>query len=208
MPNRRDLNQELFGGGIASAETPSKGPPREISLSELADLSELTEEQAKVRVKVTHLATQVEALTDSQERGDCRLDKHKSALVSAVTQVERLSSADDLHSQQLDTLSDSLRSLESHLEAHQNALAFLRNSDAPAAANYRAAEAIAHHADAHPAVWHLAVRGKCDRLGRRPSVQLPQTPEPHRIPFISLTYSGEQPNGLSTRPTPREADSN
>ena len=129
MPNRRGLNQELFGGGIASAEPASKDSPREISLSELADLSELTEEQAKVRVKVTHLATQVEALTDSQERGDRRLDKHKSALVSAVTQVERLSSADDLHSQQLDTLSDSLRHLESHLEAHQNALAFLRNSD-------------------------------------------------------------------------------
>ena len=78
---------------------------------------------------MTHLATQVEALTDSQERGDRRLNKHKSALVSAVTQVERLSTADDLHSQQLDTLSDSLRSLESQLEAHQNALAFLRNSD-------------------------------------------------------------------------------
>ena len=129
MTSRRNLNQELFGGAVVSAETASKDPPREISLSELADLSELTEEQAKVRVKVTHLATQVEALTDSQERGDRRLNKHKSALVSAVTQVERLSTADDLHNQQLDTLSDSLRSLESQLEAHQNALAFLRNSD-------------------------------------------------------------------------------
>ena len=129
MTNRRNLNQELFGSAVAGAETPAKDPPREVSLSELADLSELTEEQAKVRVKVTHLATQVEALTDSQERSDHRLDKHKSALVSAVTQVERLSNADDLHSQQLDTLSNSLRSLESQLEAHQNALAFLRNSD-------------------------------------------------------------------------------
>ena len=129
MTSRRNLNQELFGGAVVSAETPAKDPPREISLSELADLSELTEEQAKVRVKVTHLATQVEALTDSQERGDRRLNKHKSALVSAVTQVERLSNTDDLHGQQLDTLSDSLRSLESQLEAHQNALAFLRNSD-------------------------------------------------------------------------------
>ena len=50
--SRRDLNQELF-----SSTTPA--PPitqkREISLSELANLSELTEEQAKVRVKVTHL---------------------------------------------------------------------------------------------------------------------------------------------------------
>ncbi|MEL7144665.1 MAG: hypothetical protein AAGL08_20955, partial [Cyanobacteria bacterium J06573_11] len=62
MTNRRDLNQELFGSGLSSAITqpaPSaETAPREVSLSELADLSELTEEQAKVRVKVTHLATQ------------------------------------------------------------------------------------------------------------------------------------------------------
>ena len=129
MPNRRDLNQELFGGGIASAEPASKGPPREISLSELADLSELTEEQAKVRVKVTHLSTQVEALSDNVDQSERRLDKHKAALQSTVGQVERLSSADDLHSQQLGTLNDSLRHLESHLEAQRNAIAFLRNSD-------------------------------------------------------------------------------
>ena len=71
MMNKRDLNQELFGNGSSSAMTqpaPSaEAAPREVSLSELADLSELTEEQAKVRVKVTHLATQVEALSDSHE---------------------------------------------------------------------------------------------------------------------------------------------
>jgi len=46
-----------------------------------------------------------------------------------VSQVERLSTADDLHSQQLGELGDQLRNVESQLEAHQNALAFLRNSD-------------------------------------------------------------------------------
>ena len=133
MTNRRDLNQELFGGGLGRATTqpaPSSEPaPREVSLSELAELSELTEEQAKVRVKVTHLATQVEALSDGLEHSDRRLNKLKDALRNAVTQVERLSSADDLHSQQLGQLSDQLRNVEGQLEAHQNALAFLRNSD-------------------------------------------------------------------------------
>ena len=129
MTSRRDLNQELFGNSLTSAAPASKEPPREISLSELAELSELTEEQAKVRVKVTHLATQVEALTDGLDQSDRRLDKLKSALKTAVYQVEQLSSADNLHSQQLGTLSDSLRAIESQLEAHQNALAFLRNSD-------------------------------------------------------------------------------
>ena len=60
---------------------------------------------------------------------DRRIDKLKDALKSAVSQVERLSSADDLHSQQLGELGDQLRQVESQLEAHQNALAFLRNSD-------------------------------------------------------------------------------
>ena len=129
MTSRRDLNQELFGNSLTSAASTSREPPREVSLSELAELSELTEEQAKVRVKVTHLATQVEALTDGLDQSDRRLDKLKAALKTAVCQVEQLSTADNLHSQQLGTLSDSLRAIESQLEAHQNALAFLRNSD-------------------------------------------------------------------------------
>ncbi len=129
MPNKRDLNQELFGTVTTrdAAATPTVN--REVSLSELADLSELTEEQAKVRVKVTHLATQVDALSDGLGHSERRVDKLKDALRGAVSQVERLSSADDLHSQQLGELGDSLRGLEGQLEAHQNALAFLRNSD-------------------------------------------------------------------------------
>ena len=124
MTNRRDLNQELFGSGSGSATTQpaasAETAPRAVSLSELADLSELTEEQAKVRVKVTHLATQVEALTDGYDHSERRMDKLKAALRSAVGQVERLSSADDLHSQQLGELGDQLRHVESQLEAHQN----------------------------------------------------------------------------------------
>ena len=81
MTNRRDLNQELFGS--TTMQSAPASTPREISLSELAELSELTEEQAKIRVKVTHLATQVEALTDSQEQSDRRLDKHRAALRGA-----------------------------------------------------------------------------------------------------------------------------
>ena len=129
MTSRRDLNQELFGNTTTSPPTSSKEVPREISLSELANLSELTEEQAKVRVKVTHLATQVETLTDGLDHTERRIDKLKAALQGAVSQVERLSTADDLHSQQLGDLGDSLRGIESQLEAHRNALAFLRNSD-------------------------------------------------------------------------------
>ena len=129
MTNRRDLNQELFGSGITQPVTLTETTAREVSLSELAELSELTEEQAKVRVKVTHLATQVEALTDSHDHSERRIDKLKDALRGAISQVERLSSADDLHSQQLGELGDQLRNVESQLEAHQNALAFLRNSD-------------------------------------------------------------------------------
>ena len=131
MSSRRDLNQELFGSATATTQ-PDVSPataPREVSLSELAELSELTEEQAKVRVKVMHLATQVEALTDGLDQTERRLDKHKAALKTAVSQVERLSTADDLHSQQLGELQDSLRGIESQLEAQRNALAFLRNSD-------------------------------------------------------------------------------
>lgn len=129
MTSRRDLNQELFGTATTSPPAPSKDAPREVSLSELADLSELTEEQAKVRVKVTHLATRVATLSDGLERTDQRFEKLRSAIKNAVTQVERLSSADDLHSQQLGELGDSLRGIESQLEAQRNALAFLRNSD-------------------------------------------------------------------------------
>jgi len=128
--NKRDLNQELFGGGaITSQLIETKEVAREVSLSELADLSELAEEQAKVRVKVTHLSTSVAALTDSVEHTDHRIDKLRAALKGTVNQVEQLSAADSLHSQQLGTLGDSLRSIESQLEAHGNALAFLRNSD-------------------------------------------------------------------------------
>lgn len=123
--SKRDLSQELFGSAITSTSV----APKEISLSELADLSELTEEQAKVRVKVTHLATRVETLSDGIEQADHRLDKLRTALKSTVSQVERLSTADDLHSQQFGELSDRLRSIESQLEGHQNAIAFLRNSD-------------------------------------------------------------------------------
>ena len=133
MTSRRDLNQELFGSGVSSAitnvSTDSKQQPREISLSELADLSELAEEQAKVRVKVTNLATNVEALSDGLELADQRIGKLKTALKGAVTQVERLSNADELQRQQLGELSDQLRNVECQLEAHKNALAFLRNSD-------------------------------------------------------------------------------
>ena len=129
MTNRRDLNQELFGHTTTAPPVSSKEAPREVSLSELADLSELTEEQAKVRVKVTHLSTRVEALADGLEQTDQRFEKLRSALKTAVIQVEHLSSADDLHSQQLGELGDSLRTIDSQLEAQRNALAFLRNSD-------------------------------------------------------------------------------
>ena len=125
MNSKRDLNQELFGSGTAPATT----APREVSLSELADLSELTEEQAKVRVKVTNLSTNVEALSDGLDQSERRIDKLKDSLKGALTQVERLSTADNLHSQQLGELSDSLQGIESQLEAQRNALAFLRNSD-------------------------------------------------------------------------------
>ncbi|MFK8184482.1 MAG: hypothetical protein AB8B99_14000 [Phormidesmis sp.] len=129
MTSRRDLNQELFGQTTTAPPASPKELVREVSLSELADLSELTEEQAKVRVKVTHLSTRIEALTDGIEQTDRRFEKLCSALKSAVSQVERLSSADDLHSQQLGELGDSLRTIDSQLEAQRNALAFLRNSD-------------------------------------------------------------------------------
>ena len=123
MANKRDLTQELFS---SPATAPTK---TEISLSELADLSELAEEQAKVRVKVTHLATETDAIADQLTQSDRRIDKLRTALKSSVTQIERLSTADDLHGQQLGEVSDQLRSLNSQLAAHQNVLAFLRNSD-------------------------------------------------------------------------------
>jgi hypothetical protein len=126
MTSRRDLNQELFG---SDRPQPITSPARAVSLSELAELSELTEEQGKVRVKVTHLATCVEALSDSQAHIEQRFEKLRAALRGAVSQVERLSSADDLHSRQIGELGDSLRGIEGQLEAQRNALAFLRNSD-------------------------------------------------------------------------------
>lgn len=129
MTSRRDLNQELFGQTTTSPPAASREATREVSLSELAELSELTEEQGKVRVKVTHLATCVEALSDSQAHTEQRFEKLRTALRGAVSQVERLSSADDLHSRQMGELGDSLRGIESQLEAQRNALAFLRNSD-------------------------------------------------------------------------------
>jgi ABC-type transporter Mla subunit MlaD len=129
MTSRRDLNQELFGHPTGSPPAALHNATREVSLSELAELSELTEEQGKVRVKVTHLATCVEALSDSQAHTEQRFDKLRAALRGAVSQVERLSTADDLHSRQLGELGDSLRGIESQLEAQRNAMAFLRNSD-------------------------------------------------------------------------------
>jgi small-conductance mechanosensitive channel len=129
MTSRRDLNQELFGSGLSQPVSVTHPAPREVSLSELAELSELTEEQAKVRVKVTHLATQVETLSDGLDLADQRIGKLKSALKGVVSQVERLSTADDLHSQQLGELGDSLRGIDSQIEGQRNALAFLRNSD-------------------------------------------------------------------------------
>ena len=129
MSPKRDLNQELFGGAIAAQSPAVSETSREVSLSELADLSELTEEQAKVRVKVTHLSTSVAALTDGVEHTDHRLDKLREVAQRHRQPSRTAISADDLHSQQLGTLSDSLRTIESQLEAQRNALAFLRNSD-------------------------------------------------------------------------------
>ena len=76
--SKRDLNKELFGRVTTESDRPPPPAAREVSLSELAELSELTEEQAKVRVKVTHLATQVDSLTDSQDHSERRLDKLES----------------------------------------------------------------------------------------------------------------------------------
>ena len=166
MTSRRDLNQELFGNTTTSPTTSPpvafRDAPREVSLSELAELSELTEEQAKVRVKVTHLSTCVASLTDGLSHTEQRFDKLRLALKSAVSQVERLSSADDLHSQQLGELSDSLRGLESQLEAQRNALAFLRNSDGQQQQAIERLRAIAYHPDPHPAIRHSALRRQRD----------------------------------------------
>ena len=129
---RRDLTEELFSSASAlTAETaPNTGSmTREVTLSELSDLAELGEEQAKVRVKVTHLSTAIESLRHQQQESDRRLTKIRDALKNAVSQVERLSKTDNLQAQQLGALSDQLRSADSQIEAHRNALAFLRNSD-------------------------------------------------------------------------------
>lgn len=128
MTSKRDLNQELFAT-TTTAPAATTVATKEISLSELADLSELTEEQAKLRIKITQLSTGIEALTDEFRYSDRRFTKLKDALTNAVSQVERLSRADNLHEQQFGALTDSLRAIETQIEAHQNALAFLRNSD-------------------------------------------------------------------------------
>ena len=130
----RDLRRELFDSTappVADTTTTatSHTTPKEITLSELADLSELAEEQAKVRVKVTHLSTRTEAVADALTTAERRFDKLRDLLRTSVTKLERLSDTDDLQAQQLGDLGDSLRNVESQLEAQRNALAFLRNSD-------------------------------------------------------------------------------
>ena len=131
--SRRDLAEELFSSSPASltAETAPNTSlmTREVTLAELADLAELGEEQAKVRVKVTHLSTAIESLRHQQQESDRRLTKIRDALKNAASQVERLSKTDSLQAQQLGALSDQLRNADAQLEAHHNALAFLRNSD-------------------------------------------------------------------------------
>ena len=131
---RRDLTEELFSSSFPASisETASSSSPsmtREVTLAELSDLAELGEEQAKVRVKVTHLSTAIESLRHQQQESDRRLTKIRDALKNAVSQVERLSKTDNLQAQQLGALSDQLRAADSQIEAHHNALAFLRNSD-------------------------------------------------------------------------------
>ena len=127
----RDLQSELFNGAASSEvrSSTSVTAPKEITLSELADLSELAEEQAKVRLKVTHLSARTEAIADSVVRTDKRFHQLKDALRSAVSKLEGLSTTDDLQAKQLGELGDGLRNALSQLEAHTNALAFLRNSD-------------------------------------------------------------------------------
>ena len=127
----RDLQSELFNNAAPSEvrSSTSVTVPKEITLSELADLSELAEEQAKVRLKVTHLSARTEAIADSVVRTDKRFHQLKDALRSAVSKLEGLSATDDLQAKQLGELGDGLRNALSQLEAHQNALAFLRNSD-------------------------------------------------------------------------------
>ena len=179
MSPKRDLNQELFGGSDRSLNLQQISETiKEISLSELADLSELAEEQAKVRVKVTHLSTSVAALTDSVEHTDHRLDKLREALKGTVSQVEQLSAADDLHSQQ--TRHPQRQPTDNRKPARsatQRSSVFTQQRR-PAAAKHRATKAKSHHADAHSAVRHLAVRRSRVCLRCRQSLQLPQAPEP------------------------------
>ena len=130
----RDLRRELFDSTappVADTTTPAptSPTPKEITLSELANLSELAEEQAKVRVKVTHLSARTEAVADALTTVERHFDKVRDLLRTSVTKLERLSDTDDLQAQQLGNISDSLRNVESQLEAQRNALAFLRNSD-------------------------------------------------------------------------------
>ena len=124
----RDLNKELFGSVAVEATEPVHST-REVTLKDLAELSELTEEQAKIRLKVTRLSSILDALSDGLVRTDRHHEQLKETLSAAAGQIKRLAQADELHVQQLGTLSDELRSAVSQIEAHSNAIAFLRNSD-------------------------------------------------------------------------------
>ena len=124
----RDLNKELFGS-VAVEQTKPDDVTREVSLKDLAELSELTEEQAKIRLKVTRVASHLDALSDGLVRAEHHQEQLKETIASAASRIKRLTQADDLHTEQLGTLSDRLLAVESQLEAHTNALAFLRNSD-------------------------------------------------------------------------------
>ncbi|MFK8185450.1 MAG: hypothetical protein AB8B99_18900 [Phormidesmis sp.] len=94
-----------------------------------ADLSELSEEQAKIRAKFSALSVQVSKLVDGKERTTRHLETFKATLKGVIGQAERLSDADDLHSKQFGQLVDTLHTMEVQLQAHQNTLLFLRKSD-------------------------------------------------------------------------------
>lgn len=121
----RDVAGELFRAQAAEPQQQQE----EMSLKVFADLAELTEEQAKVRAKVTALSTQVSGLIDGMEHTDRRLESFKSALKGVISQIENLSAADSLHSKQFGTVADALKDLDTQIQAHQNTLVFLRQSD-------------------------------------------------------------------------------
>lgn len=132
----RDLTSELFSRAQqetvtddGSAVKTSSSVDQEVSLRVFADLSELSEEQAKIRAKFAALSVQVSTLVDAKEGTTRHLETFKATLKGVIGQAERLSADDDLHGKQFGQLSDSLRSLETQLQAHQNTLLFLRKSD-------------------------------------------------------------------------------